>query len=86
MRARVATAAILGARGQCHRAMQVRPIPSLDTDIKVGGLVGHMLLHQHGSDAFMEGLVARPTRPGLKGCGRRPRRLSTWSTRQAERR
>ena len=53
-----ATAVILGTCGECHRAMQVRPMPPLSTDINVGGLVGHMLLHQHGSDAFVEGLVA----------------------------
>lgn len=53
-----ATAVILGACGQCHRAMQVRPMPPLVTDRKVDGLVGHMLLHQHGLDAFLEGLVA----------------------------
>jgi hypothetical protein len=52
------TAVILGTCGQCHRAMQVRAMPPLSTDIKVGGVVGHMLLHQHGSDAFVEGLVA----------------------------
>ena len=52
------TAAILGTCGQCHRAMQVRAMPPLNTDIKVGGIVGHMLLHQHGSDALVEGLVA----------------------------
>jgi hypothetical protein len=52
------TAVILGTCGACHLAMQVRPMPPLSTDIKVGGLVGHMLLHQHGSDAFVEGLVA----------------------------
>ena len=33
-------------------------MPPLNTDIKVGGIVGHMLLHQHGSDALVEGLVA----------------------------
>ena len=52
------TAVILGTCGQCHRAMQVRAMPPLHTDINVGGLVGHMLLHQHGSDALVEGLVA----------------------------
>jgi cytochrome c553 len=52
------TAVILGTCGECHRAMQVRAMPPLSTDIKVGGLVGHMLLHQHGSDALVEGLVA----------------------------
>jgi cytochrome c553 len=53
-----ATAVILGTCGECHRAMQVRAMPPLNTEIKVGGLVGHMLLHQHGSDALVEGLVA----------------------------
>jgi hypothetical protein len=53
-----AAAAILGTCGECHRAMQVRAMPPLNTEIKVGGLVGHMLLHQHGSDALVEGLVA----------------------------
>jgi hypothetical protein len=52
------TAVILGTCGECHRAMQVRAMPPLSTDIKVGGFVGHMLLHQHGSDALVEGLVA----------------------------
>ena len=51
------TAVILGTCGECHRATQVRAMPPLSTDIKVGGVVGHMLLHQHGSDAFVEGLV-----------------------------
>lgn len=53
-----ATAAILGTCGECHQAMHVRPMPPVNTDITVGGLVGHMLLHQHGSDALLEGLVA----------------------------
>ena len=53
-----AAAAVLGTCGQCHRAMQVRAMPAIGTTIKVGGLVGHMLLHQHGSDALVEGLVA----------------------------
>jgi mono/diheme cytochrome c family protein len=53
-----ATSVILGTCGQCHRATQVRPMPPLGTDVKVGGIVGHMLLHQHGSDALVEGLVA----------------------------
>jgi cytochrome c553 len=53
-----ATASVLGTCGQCHRAMQVRAMPPIGTTVKVGGLVGHMLLHQHGSDALVEGLVA----------------------------
>ncbi len=33
-------------------------MPPLGTEIKASGIVGHMLLHQHGSDAFVEGLIA----------------------------
>lgn len=50
-------AAMLGTCGQCHQAMQVRAAIPTRQDIKVGGLVGHMLLHQYGSDALIEGLV-----------------------------
>ncbi len=53
-----ATASVLGICGQCHQAMHVRATVPGDGEIKVGGLVGHMLLHQHGSDAMIEGLVA----------------------------
>jgi hypothetical protein len=49
---------VLGICGQCHQAMQVRANVPVGKDIKVGGLVGHMLLHQHGADALIEGLVA----------------------------
>jgi hypothetical protein len=48
---------VLGICGQCHQAMQVRASVPAGKDIKVGGLVGHMLLHQHGADALIEGLV-----------------------------
>lgn len=51
-------ATVLGICGQCHRAMRVRAAVPGSQDAKVGGLVGHMLLHQHGSDALVEGLVA----------------------------
>lgn len=53
-----ATAAILGTCGQCHKAMNARAAVPAGPDPKVGGLVGHMLLHQHGADALVEGLVA----------------------------
>jgi hypothetical protein len=53
-----ATATILGTCGQCHKAMGARAAVPPSAEIKVGGLVGHMLLHQHGADAFVEGLVA----------------------------
>ncbi len=51
------TAAILGTCGQCHRAMHARAAIPIAPDPKVGGLVGHMLLHQRGADALVEGLV-----------------------------
>jgi len=51
------TAAVLGICGQCHEAMQVRAVVPASKDVSVGGLVGHMLLHQHGADALVEGLV-----------------------------
>lgn len=53
-----ATAAILGTCGQCHKAMNARATVPAGPEAKVGGLVGHMLLHQHGADALVEGLVA----------------------------
>lgn len=51
-------ATVFGICGQCHQAMRVRASVPASQDVKVGGLVGHMLLHQHGSDALIEGLVA----------------------------
>ena len=52
------TAAILGTCGQCHQAMHTRAILPAGDAITTGGLAGHMQLHQHGSDALIEGLVA----------------------------
>lgn len=53
-----ATASVLGTCGQCHKAMQVRAGVMPPADVEVGGLVGHMVLHQRGIDALLEGLVA----------------------------
>ncbi len=52
-----ATASILGTCGQCHRAMHVRAAVPVAPSPSVGGLVGHMLLHQRGMDMLLEGLV-----------------------------
>ncbi len=52
-----ATALILGTCGQCHRAMNVRAAVPITPEPVVGGLVGHMLMHQRGTDALVEGLV-----------------------------
>lgn len=53
-----ATATMLGTCGQCHKANNVRATVKPVNDSTVGGLVGHMLLHQKGADDLLEGLVA----------------------------
>lgn len=53
-----ATATLFGTCGQCHKANHIRATVPVGTDIKVGGLVGHMLLHQKGADDLLEGLIA----------------------------
>ena len=53
-----ATATLFGTCGQCHKANHVRATVPVGKDIQVGGLVGHMLLHQKGVDDLLEGLVA----------------------------
>jgi cytochrome c553 len=53
-----ATAKMLGTCGQCHKANNVRATVPPATSADVGGVVGHMLLHQHGLDALLEGIVA----------------------------
>ena len=53
-----ATATLFGTCGQCHKANHILAAVPVGTDIKVGGLVGHMLLHQRGADDLLEGLVA----------------------------
>lgn len=51
------TAAILGTCGQCHRAMRTRAMVPAERVPTTAGLAGHMRVHQHGSDAFVEALV-----------------------------
>lgn len=53
-----ATATVLGTCGQCHKAMHVRATVPPASEVNVGGVVGHMLMHQRGTDALVEGLVA----------------------------
>ncbi|BCS33082.1 hypothetical protein TBR22_A23080 [Luteitalea sp. TBR-22] len=53
-----ATAKMLGTCGQCHKANNVRATVPPAAAADVGGVVGHMLLHQHGLDALLEGIVA----------------------------
>ena len=53
-----ATATLFGTCGQCHKANHIRAAVPIGKDSQVGGLVGHMLLHQKGADNLLEGLVA----------------------------
>ena len=53
-----ATATLFGTCGQCHKANHIRAAVPAASDSQVGGLVGHMLLHQKGLDNLLEGLVA----------------------------
>ena len=62
-----ATATLLGTCGQCHKANYVRAAVPTGEDIRVGGLVGHMLLHQKGVDDLLEGLVAPSDAQWIEG-------------------
>ena len=53
-----ATATLFGTCGQCHKANHIRAAVPIGKESQVGGLVGHMLLHQKGADNLLEGLVA----------------------------
>jgi cytochrome c553 len=52
-----ATAAMLAACGDCHRAAGARPAPVVPDVPPVGGTVGHMLQHQHAVDQLADGLI-----------------------------
>jgi cytochrome c553 len=51
-----ATAAMLAACGDCHRAAGVVPAPATPSAAPVGGTVGHMLQHQRAVDQMAAGL------------------------------
>jgi cytochrome c2 len=55
--AATATAAMLAACGDCHRAAAVVPAPGQSELPVVGGSVGHMLEHQRAVDQLADGLV-----------------------------
>lgn len=52
-----AAAKMLGTCGQCHKVNNVRATVPPATAADVGGVVGHMLLHQRGLDDLLEGIV-----------------------------
>ena len=53
-----ATANMLIACGDCHRALGTQPSAPLAGPPKVGGVVGHMLAHQRAADQMLQGLVS----------------------------
>jgi cytochrome c553 len=52
-----ASAAMLAACGDCHRAVGVMPAMPPTAGTEVGGLVGHMLEHQRAVDLMVQGLT-----------------------------
>jgi cytochrome c553 len=52
-----ATASLLNQCGECHHAASVYVAPDVARKPDVGGLVGHMLDHQRGSDDMLLGLI-----------------------------
>ncbi len=52
-----ATARMLIACGNCHRALGTRPALASRPSSTVGGIVGHMLEHQLAVDLMLQGLV-----------------------------
>jgi len=52
-----ATTELLSECAGCHRAAGVRPAPPSRDTPDVGGVVGHMLAHQHATDALLLGLL-----------------------------
>ena len=55
--AATASAVMLNACGQCHVLTGTLPVISLRPITQLGGLVGHMLEHQHATDQIFQGLV-----------------------------
>ncbi len=52
-----ATAAMLAACGDCHRAAGATPSPPIPERSTVGGTVGHMLAHQRAVEQLADGLI-----------------------------
>jgi cytochrome c553 len=55
--AATATASMLAACGDCHRAAGVVPVPAIGPETTVGGTVGHMLQHLHAVELLADGLI-----------------------------
>lgn len=50
-------ASMFATCGACHAAAGVRPALPVQSPPAVGGLVGHMLAHQHAIDRMQQGLI-----------------------------
>jgi mono/diheme cytochrome c family protein len=55
--ASAAAATMLGACGECHRAVGAMPAVAVTPLKPVGDTVGHMLAHQHAAELLVQGLV-----------------------------
>ena len=62
-----ATAAMLAACGDCHRAVGTMPATPVPTSPEVGGAVGHMLTHKRAIDLMLQGLVIPSTTAWAEG-------------------
>ena len=65
--AAAATAAMLAACGDCHRAAGVMPALMQAKPPVVGGTVGHMLQHQRAVDQMADGLIVPSTESWKQG-------------------
>lgn len=70
-----ATALMLNACGDCHRAVGTMPAAPVTPRPAVGGMVGHMLAHQEAADQLAQGLIVPSTslwQAGAKGFATAP--------------
>jgi hypothetical protein len=59
--ASLATARLAVACGDCHAALGVRPSPAFTSPPVIGGVAGHMLVHQRAVELMFQGLVTPST-------------------------
>jgi len=55
--AAAATASMLAACGDCHRAAGVVPAPAIAPEKRIGGTVGHMLQHERAVELMADALI-----------------------------
>jgi mono/diheme cytochrome c family protein len=67
--AATATAQMIAACGDCHRAAGVVPAPQKPAEPTVGGPVGHMLEHKLATDLLSDGLIVPSDTLWKQGAG-----------------